>query len=283
VADRPDFKAYAEYLRGKGLQPHVIQAMLDHMNRESGGRPTLSHDKGTGFGLYGFRDPTPGQGRWTNLKNFAGDRDPNDWRTQLDFTLHEMGFGQKPEGSTTWGSEKAAGDRILGAKDYGQASEGMYAYLRPLNWNNAQRPATPTLTERPNTVGSDVASWLDRLTGGSGVSSTGGSGVSSTDANAQQNKPFDWGGLLSSGMETMAKASPASMGGGGGDGGPPPMPNLPAHRPQMQQFVNPLMAQQQSGMGMGLLSPGMGGQMGQPGQPGQDQIKKLLGLLSGGA
>jgi hypothetical protein len=103
--------------------------------------------------------------------------------------------------------------------------------------------------------------------------------------NAQQNKGFDYGGLLGSGMKAMAQADPASMGGGQGGGGPPPMPNLPAHRPQMPQggFQNPFAQQQQiqtpvpqmPGMGStGLLSPQT---------PDNDpQMRKLLsGLLSG--
>jgi len=130
-----DFRARAyQHFLSQGYAPHQAQAMVAHVLRESGGSPTVPGDKGTSFGLFQWHDPKPGAGRWTELKAWATarGRDPNDEKTQLDFAHHELQT-----------SEKTAGDRLRAATTEGEASDAMYAYLRPLNWNNAQRPPTP--------------------------------------------------------------------------------------------------------------------------------------------
>lgn len=133
MADDFRARAYQRFL-GQGYEPHQARAMVSHVLRESGGSSTVPGDRGTSFGLFQWHDPKPGAGRWTELKDWAAaqGRDPNDEKTQLDFAHHELQT-----------SEKAAGDRLKAAKTEAEASDAMYAYLRPLNWNTAQRPSTP--------------------------------------------------------------------------------------------------------------------------------------------
>ena len=286
----PSQQEVYDFYLSQGVAPHQAAALVGHMWAESGGNPTASHDKGTGFGLFGFRDPQKGKGRWTDLKKFAesgtGTKlDINDWKTQALFSLREL--------DTT---EKKAGEQFYGAKDYGGAIDALTGYLRPQGYDPNNPAATHNYTGRYN-FGAQLAGVSPLLGGAIAEAGSGGqpgdkitptapvaAPTTGLLSNAQQNKGFDYAGLLSSGMKQMAQADPASMG-GGGQGGPPPMPNLPAHRPQMPQggFQNPFAQQQpiqtqlpqMGGMGSGsLLAP----------NPNNDlQLRKLLsGLLSGG-
>lgn len=96
------------YLTGQGMAPADAAAMVWNFQQESGKdlNTTLSHDGGTGFGIAGYRDPTQGAGRWTNLRNFAAsqNRDPSDLYTQLDFARSELAG---PE-AATWAKMQAA-------------------------------------------------------------------------------------------------------------------------------------------------------------------------------
>lgn len=130
-----DFRTRAyEHFIAKGYAPHQAKAMVAHAIRESGGNTTITGDKGTSFGTFQWHDTKPGEGRWTQLQAWAkaNNRDPNDLTTQLDFADYELQT-----------SEKAAGDRLKAAKTEGEASDAMYAYLRPAGWNTGGRTSTP--------------------------------------------------------------------------------------------------------------------------------------------
>ena len=118
-------RAYNFYLQ-QGFQPHQAAALAGQAEWESGGNPTASHDKGTGFGIFGFRDPTSGQGRKTDLFNWAkaNNLDPNDETTQLKFSVHELNT-----------SEKAAGDALRASTDITGATNAVIGYLRPQGWS----------------------------------------------------------------------------------------------------------------------------------------------------
>ena len=67
-----DFLARAhQFFLSRGYPPHAAAALAANAIAESGGNTRAEHDKGTGVGIYGFRDPTPGTGRKTALFNFA--------------------------------------------------------------------------------------------------------------------------------------------------------------------------------------------------------------------
>jgi hypothetical protein len=112
------------FFQSKGLSPEDSAALVWNFQQESGRglNPTLSHDGGTGFGIAGFRDPSPGQGRWTNLRNFAAQRglDENNLDTQLEFAWGEL-----------QGPEKAALGRIRAAGTPEQKAAAAISYFRP--------------------------------------------------------------------------------------------------------------------------------------------------------
>src|SRR5262249_52102055 len=117
-------RAYNFYLQ-QGFAPHQAAALAGQAISESGGNPTAAPDQGTGFGIFGFRDPKPGEGRWTDLRNWAkaNNLDPNDETTQLKFSVHEL--------ST---SEKTAGDKLRASTDLTGATDAVLDYLRPKFW-----------------------------------------------------------------------------------------------------------------------------------------------------
>jgi hypothetical protein len=110
-----------DILISRGLAPHQAAAMVGHMMAESGGNPTIREagGKGPGYGLFQWTSPD----RRAGLDTFAKDRpwvDKNSLEGQLDYALHEM--------DTT---EKAAGERLYGSKDYPTAINAGMHYLRP--------------------------------------------------------------------------------------------------------------------------------------------------------
>ena len=113
-----------EFFQSKGLSPADSAALVWNFQQESGRdlNPTLSHDNGTGFGIAGFRDPQPGQGRWTNLRNFAAGRgmDPGALDTQLEFSWSELN-----------GPERATLQRIQAAQTPEQKASAAIGYFRP--------------------------------------------------------------------------------------------------------------------------------------------------------
>lgn len=112
------------FFQSKGLSPEDSAALVWNFQQESGRdlNPSLSHDNGTGFGIAGFRDPTPGNGRWTNLRNFAAGRglDPATLDTQLDFSWGELN-----------GPERATLQRIQAAQTPQDKAVAAIGYFRP--------------------------------------------------------------------------------------------------------------------------------------------------------
>lgn len=117
-------KTALAFFQSKGLSAEDAAAFVWNFQQESGRdlNPRLSHDGGTGFGIAGFRDPTPGAGRWTNLKTFAASKglDPADLNTQLEFAWQEM---NSSEGETL--------ARVKAAPDVGSKAAAAIGYFRP--------------------------------------------------------------------------------------------------------------------------------------------------------
>lgn len=116
-----------------GYSPAAAAGIVGNGVNESGMRLNagLSHDGGTGFGVFGHRDPKPGQGRWTEMRKWAEARglDINKRETQFDFVDHELKT-----------SEKHVGDRLRSAKDAREAAIAMIDFERPGGW----KPGNPT-------------------------------------------------------------------------------------------------------------------------------------------
>ena len=64
-------KSFADELRKQGVPeanlPYAVAAMAGQVQGESGFNPKAVHDSGTGYGIYGARDPSPGRGRRTDM------------------------------------------------------------------------------------------------------------------------------------------------------------------------------------------------------------------------
>jgi hypothetical protein len=64
-------KAFADELRKKGVSaenlPYAVAALAGQVKAESSFNPQAVHDKNTGYGIYGARDPRPGVGRRTDM------------------------------------------------------------------------------------------------------------------------------------------------------------------------------------------------------------------------
>lgn len=83
-------KAY-QYLVNKGMPKTVAAGFIGNLVQESSLIPTRAHDQGTGYGIAGWRDPSPGVGRKTALMNYLKSRGAsnNDLYAQLDFLFDE--------------------------------------------------------------------------------------------------------------------------------------------------------------------------------------------------
>jgi len=156
IGPHPDnMQAAMRYLQSRGFAPADAAALVWNFSQESGRNlnTTLSHDNGTGFGIAGYRDPTPGHGRWSNLLAFArqSGRDPNDLYTQLDFAQHELQT-----------SERAAWDRIQAAQTPEAKAIAAISYFRPAAAYAANRArhageVTALLNGQPDAGGSTLA------------------------------------------------------------------------------------------------------------------------------
>ncbi|MCE7039233.1 phage tail tip lysozyme [Dyadobacter sp. CY312] len=84
-------EAYQYLTKNKGLTPTVAAAFLGNLMQESGLDPSKVHDNGTGYGIAGWRDPTPGKGRKTALFNYmkTHGKPVDDLFGQLDFLVDE--------------------------------------------------------------------------------------------------------------------------------------------------------------------------------------------------
>lgn len=91
-------KEMVSFLMNKGLSKQAASGVIGNLMVESGLKTTPFGDKGTSFGLAQWRDPTPGQGRWTNLKNFTTNRnlDVNSVNGQMEYLWHELNTSYRP-------------------------------------------------------------------------------------------------------------------------------------------------------------------------------------------
>lgn len=93
-------KSFASELRKKGVPeaniPYAVAALGGQVQQESGFNPRTEHDRGTGYGIYGARDPKPGQGRrtdmfkWLEQNGYARDSAEG----QARYMVHEAFSGQ---------------------------------------------------------------------------------------------------------------------------------------------------------------------------------------------
>jgi hypothetical protein len=64
-------KSFAAELRKQGVPEanlsYAVASLAGQVQQESGFNPKASHDKDTGYGIYGARDPSPGRGRKTDM------------------------------------------------------------------------------------------------------------------------------------------------------------------------------------------------------------------------
>lgn len=121
------------YTEEKGYSLIQAAGIVGHLLAESGLNPTTVHDNGTGIGIAGWRDPTPGQGRKTDLRNFASARgwDPLDFRTQLEFVDYEL--KNSPHGRLAW-------QKLQTAKSVDEATTAFMHFERPAGYT----PDNPT-------------------------------------------------------------------------------------------------------------------------------------------
>lgn len=146
------------YLKSKGYSDFAVSGILGNLTNESGdGLNTRAvHDGGTGIGIAGWRDPTPGRGRKTDLINYANGsgRDVYDLKTQLDFLDHELQT-----------KERGVYDRLQSAKSPSEAALAFISFERPQGWT-PQNPAGGHNWSGRNKTAGDIFS---RLTGAPAV------------------------------------------------------------------------------------------------------------------
>lgn len=122
------------YLTSRGYSPAAASGILGNLVQESGrGLNTRAvHDNGTGFGIAGWRDPRPGEGRRTALFNFAAARggDPGQLDTQLAFLDHELRT-----------SEAGVGRQLASAQTPQDAARAFISFERPAGWTRANPEA----------------------------------------------------------------------------------------------------------------------------------------------
>ncbi|GEP09808.1 phage tail tip lysozyme [Methylobacterium gnaphalii] len=96
-----EMMAYAmDQLRREGVPEANLRQAAAHLvgqaTMESGLDPNKSHDHGTGYGIYGARDPSPGRGRRTNMLNWlkANGYAHNSAEGQMRYMAHEAMSGR---------------------------------------------------------------------------------------------------------------------------------------------------------------------------------------------
>lgn len=101
-----------------GLPKHAAAAITSNMKAESGFNPTASGDKGTSYGAFQWRDPTPGKGRKTNMLNWMkqNGKNPNDIYAQIDFAMFEG--SQRGDLQKTVQSQDASSAAFSWAKNF---------------------------------------------------------------------------------------------------------------------------------------------------------------------
>jgi hypothetical protein len=96
AASRTSMMSYAmDQLRKEGVPEANLRAAAAHLvgqaDMESGLDPNKSHDGGTGYGIYGARDPSPGRGRKTNMLRWLKENGyaANSAEGQMRYMAHE--------------------------------------------------------------------------------------------------------------------------------------------------------------------------------------------------
>lgn len=96
-------KAFADELRKKGVSPEnlpfAVSALSGQVQAESKFNPSVEHDKGTGYGIYGARDPNPGRGRKTDMFNWLKQNgyDKDSAEGQARYMVNEAFGGKYPQ------------------------------------------------------------------------------------------------------------------------------------------------------------------------------------------
>lgn len=100
-------------------------AIVGNVRAESDFNPRAVHDGGTGMGIAGWRDPEPGSGRATDLRNYAAAHNMDPWslEAQNAFMAHEL--------RTTF---KDIGDRLKKATSVKEATEIFMDYEKAAGW-----------------------------------------------------------------------------------------------------------------------------------------------------
>lgn len=128
MAVNPTSIAAAQQLIQLGYSPVAAAGIVGNLVQESGGRLNTRavHDGGTGIGIAGWRDPSPGQGRKTGLMNFAQQNgaDVYDLGTQIKYLDHELRT-----------SEAGVGRRLAQAQTPEQAASAFISFERPAGWS----------------------------------------------------------------------------------------------------------------------------------------------------
>lgn len=103
AATRAAMMSYAmDQLRKEGVPEEHLRAAAAHLvgqaDMESGLDPNKRHDGGTGFGIYGARDPSPGRGRKTDMLRWlkANGYAMNSAKGQMEYMVHEAMTGNYP-------------------------------------------------------------------------------------------------------------------------------------------------------------------------------------------
>jgi hypothetical protein len=119
-----------QFFTQRGYSPAQAAGIVGNLVQESGqGLNTRAvHDGGTGLGIAGWRDPSPGQGRRTALRQFAASQgaDVHDLTTQLSFVDHEL-----------QGPESRVGTALRAAQDPASAARAFISFERPQGWTAA--------------------------------------------------------------------------------------------------------------------------------------------------
>lgn len=87
-----------QYYTEKGASPNEAVLLTSAAGSESSYNPTVIHDKGTGYGLFGHR-----LDRLDAMRKYAGDQYPS-WQKQADFALNEL--RSRPEGRGLAGAQE---------------------------------------------------------------------------------------------------------------------------------------------------------------------------------
>jgi tape measure domain-containing protein len=92
AGEKTSMQNVVKMLMDEGLSQQVAAGIAGNFKVESNFNTAALGDKGTSFGMAQWRDPTPGKGRWTNLKNYAGSMgmDASNPLAQVKFTIDEL-------------------------------------------------------------------------------------------------------------------------------------------------------------------------------------------------